>query len=126
MLAAATQQQTEKKLESDLDKMATYLSEARAHANKQAGRGSVECQIQFWDVLWVHVSMGVGSQGGLDLKYMEERFKRGKEWVSKFMDNHHRVCHVGLDGCHADLLSWQRKEADSASSNNSLPGSLPD
>ncbi|CAK9116501.1 unnamed protein product [Durusdinium trenchii] len=81
MLATATLKDTESKIEDDLARMKAFIQEATLFANQQ---------------------------GGLDLRYMTERYDRGKTWVAKYMEKHHRCCSNPLSQAHADLLHYQR------------------
>ena len=48
-------------------------------------------------------------EGGLDLRYMADRYNRGKEFVQKFMAKRQRYVAAGMELCdvHADTLTWQ-------------------
>ena len=49
-------------------------------------------------------------QGSLDVKYMQGRFDRAKEWVQQFLAKQHRCLQLPLEHAQADLLQYQRGE----------------
>ena len=48
-------------------------------------------------------------QGGLDLRYMADRYSKGKAFTTDFMATHQRYVSAreGLVDAHADILTWQ-------------------
>lgn len=117
MLATATLKDTESKIEDDLARMKAFIQEATLFANQQAGsrqhnffikqfRGT--CKGSTAKKGGFSFGCGIQNQGGLDLRYMTERYDRGKTWVAKYMEKHHRCCSNPLSQAHADLLHYQR------------------
>ena len=48
------------------------------------------------------------SQGAMDIKYLQERYQKGKVFVTDFMNKAHRCPGLPLSQAHADLLQHQR------------------
>lgn len=44
------------------------------------------------------------------MKYIQQRYSQGKDWVSSFMCTRHRCVSLSLPEAHADLLKWQKSE----------------
>ena len=47
----------------------------------------------------------------MDLRYLAQRFEKGKAWVQAFMDDKQKFHLLPLPNAHADLLSDQRCDA---------------
>ena len=54
-------------------------------------------------------------EGGLDLRYMADRYSRGKDFVQQFMAKRQRYVAAGVELCdvHADVLTWQSENCGS-------------
>lgn len=48
----------------------------------------------------------------MDIKYMQVRFERGREWIKQFMEKKHKYSTCGLSNAHADFLKWQHEEGN--------------
>ena len=65
-------------------------------------------------------------KGGMDMKYLESRYQRGKQAVGKIMSKRHEYLELGLDYAHAEVVSRQsllgtEAQLDSALSSVSKP-----
>lgn len=66
----------------------------------------MECD-RLVDIAW-HAAL---CQGSLDIRYLTQRYEKGKEWVRTFMDAKQKFHVLPLPNAHADLLSDQRDVA---------------
>ena len=57
-------------------------------------------------------------QGGLDLRYIAERYAKGQTWVEKFLGAHHQYIQPdnGFLDLHADLLRFMSNQNDGGDS----------
>jgi len=115
-LAMKMQQATVKQLYQqaleDIQKMDSHLQRAQGHAN----RTTIE-RIATHSLVYCtsFVLVFIDGQGGLDLQYLSQRYEKGKEWTSKFMETHHVYESTdvgGLPDLHARLLQFQAKLGD--------------
>ena len=57
---------------------------------------------------WKHL------QGALDIRYLQNRYEKGKMWVQKFMEKGQMYIPSSLKNAQAEILTYQRANADVA------------
>ena len=114
MMARATFNQTESKVQSDLELMKEYIAKVLDHGKRQAHDNDV-CYYNFSKThqkptasLNIQSMTCFSSEGMLDLRYMQSRFEKGKKWVQDFMQRHQRYIGLPLTNAQADILAQQR------------------
>ena len=113
-MARATFNQTESKVQSDLELMKEYIAKVLDHGKRQAHDNDV-CYYNFSKThrkptasLNIQSMTCFSSEGMLDLRYMQSRFEKGKKWVQDFMQRHQRYIGLPLTNAQADILAQQR------------------
>ena len=105
-MAAATAPQAEAKVDDDLAKLNAYFEEKQVLANRQAGRGAA-CQCpQNAYLRTSNYSQALQPQGGLDVRFLAQRYQRGTQKVEKIMSEKHEYKSFpsGLLEAHAHMM----------------------
>lgn len=112
-MAAVSFQQTEAKVTKDLALMGEYIFNAQEHANRQAWTSTINGNRTVNPCASLFCKNHL--EGGLDLRYMADRYSRGKDFVQQFMAKRQRYVAAGVELCdvHADVLTWQSENCGS-------------
>lgn len=95
-------------IEGDLMKLRQWMGRWDVFASQQVGGldGSKE-QSLLWLVVWICLG-SLMFQGMLDVKYMEDRYLRGKTFCNEFLESRHKLlCLNQLNLGHAAIVSMQ-------------------
>jgi hypothetical protein len=119
MMASATFQQIQSKLETDLETMSAYVAAVKDFGERQASC----CSTCLFDSKGLPTAFPFGLimlnprcwkylQGALDIRYLQNGYEKGKLWVQNFMEKGQLYIPSSLKNAQAEILTHQRASTD--------------